>query len=145
MGSRRWVMHLTRNTGFHLTSPEIWLNSPKGPSSAVQPIGKSSPSNTSSASAGTSRSTVLHFASGTGDGARCDVDGNVWVSSNARGDLGYSGVTVCTPDGKLIGRIRLPESTANLCFGGPKRNRLFVAASQSLYAVYTRTQGAAPG
>jgi len=79
------------------------------------------------------------------DGARCDVDGNVWVSSNARRDLGYSGVTVWTPEGKLIGRIRLPESTANLCFGGPKRNRLFVAASQSLYAVYTRTQGAAPG
>jgi gluconolactonase len=79
------------------------------------------------------------------DGARCDVDGNLWVSSNARRDLGYSGVTVWTPEGKLIGRIRLPENTANLCFGGPKRNRLFMAASQSLYAVYVRTQGAAPG
>jgi len=79
------------------------------------------------------------------DGARCDVDGNVWVSSNARRDLGYSGVTVWTPQGKLIGRIRLPESTANLCFGGVKRNRLFITASQSLYAVYLRTQGAAPG
>jgi gluconolactonase len=54
-------------------------------------------------------------------------------------------VTVWTPEGKLIGRIRLPESTANLCFGGAKRNRLFMAASQSLYAVYVRTQGAAPG
>ena len=79
------------------------------------------------------------------DGARCDVDGNVWVSSNARDDLGYSGVTVWTPEGKLIGRIRLPEVTANLCFGGPKRNRLFMAASQSLYAIYVSTQGAAPG
>ena len=79
------------------------------------------------------------------DGARCDVDGNLWVSSNARRELGYSGVTVWTPEGKLIGRIRLPESTANLCFGGPKRNRLFMAASQSLYAVYVGTQGAAPG
>ena len=79
------------------------------------------------------------------DGARCDVDGNLWVSSNAGRDLGYSGVTVWTPEGKLLGRIRLPESTANLCFGGPKRNRLFMAASQSLYAVYTKTQGAAPG
>jgi gluconolactonase len=49
------------------------------------------------------------------------------------------------PEGKLIGPIRLPESTANLCFGGPKRNRLFMAASQSLYAVYVGTQGAAPG
>ena len=79
------------------------------------------------------------------DGARCDVDGNVWVSSNARGDLGYSGLTVWTPEGKLIGRIRLPEVTANLSFGGPKRNRLFMAASQSLYAIYVSTQGAAPG
>jgi gluconolactonase len=79
------------------------------------------------------------------DGTRCDVDGNLWVSSNARRELGYSGVTVWTPEGKLLGRIRLPESTANLCFGGPKRNRLFMAASQSLYAVYVRTQGAAPG
>ena len=79
------------------------------------------------------------------DGVRCDVDGNLWVSSNAGRELGYSGVTVWTPEGKLIGRIRLPETTANLCFGGPKRNRLFMAASQSLYAVYVRTQGAAPG
>jgi gluconolactonase len=45
----------------------------------------------------------------------------------------------------LIGRIRLPEVCGNVCFGGPKRNRLFMAASQSLYAVYTGTQGAAPG
>ena len=79
------------------------------------------------------------------DGARCDVDGNLWCSSNAGRAVGYSGVTVWTPDGKLIGRIRLPEVTANLCFGGPKRNRLFMAASQSLYAVYVSTQGAAPG
>ena len=79
------------------------------------------------------------------DGARCDVDGNLWVSSNAGRDLGYSGVTVWTPEGKLLGRIRVPESTANLCFGGPKRNRLFMASSQSVYAVYTKTQGAAPG
>ena len=79
------------------------------------------------------------------DGARCDVDGNLWCSSNAGRAVGYNGVTVWNPQGKLIGRIRLPEVVANVCFGGPKRNRLFVAASQSLYAVYTRTQGAAPG
>jgi len=79
------------------------------------------------------------------DGARCDVNGNVWVSSNAGRAVGYSGVTVWTPAGQLIGRIRLPEACANLCFGGPKRNRLFMAASQSLYAVYVGTQGAAPG
>ena len=79
------------------------------------------------------------------DGARCDVDGNLWVSSNGGRDLGYSGVMVWTPEGKLIGRIRLPEVCGNLCFGGPKRNRLFMAASQSLYALYVNTQGAGPG
>jgi gluconolactonase len=79
------------------------------------------------------------------DGVRCDVDGNVWCSSNAGRSIGYSGVTVWTPQGKLMGRIRLPESCANLCFGGPKRNRLFMTASQSLYSVYVNTQGAAPG
>jgi gluconolactonase len=79
------------------------------------------------------------------DGVRCDVNGNVWCSSNAGRAVGYSGVTVWTPEGRLIGRIRLPEVCANLCFGGPKRNRLFMAASQSLYAVYVNTQGAAPG
>src|SRR5262249_46797324 len=79
------------------------------------------------------------------DGVRADVNGNLWCSSNAGRAVGYSGVTVWTPEGKLIGRIRLPEVCANVCFGGPKRNRLFMAASQSLYAVYLRTQGAAPG
>jgi len=78
------------------------------------------------------------------DGARCDVYGNLWVSSNAGRNVGYSGVTVWTPQGQLIGRIRLPEVCGNLAFGGPKRNRLFMAASQSLYALYLGTQGAAP-
>jgi len=79
------------------------------------------------------------------DGVRCDVNGNVWLSSNAGRAVGYSGVTVWSPEGKLLGRIRLPEVCGNVCFGGPKRNRLFMAASQSLYAVYVATQGAAPG
>ena len=79
------------------------------------------------------------------DGARCDVDGNLWCASNAGRVVGYSGVTVWTPEGKLIGRIRVPEVTANLCFGGPKRNHLFMVASQSLYGVYVATQGASPG
>ena len=79
------------------------------------------------------------------DGVRCDVTGHVWCSSNAGRSVGYHGVTVWTPQGKLIGRIRLPEVCANLCFGGVKRNRLFMAASQSLYAVYVNTQGASPG
>jgi gluconolactonase len=79
------------------------------------------------------------------DGLRCDVAGNLWVSSNAGRALGYSGVTVWNPAGKLIGRIRLPEVCGNIAFGGPKRNRLFMAASQSIYALYVATQGAAPG
>jgi gluconolactonase len=76
------------------------------------------------------------------DGVRCDVTGHVWCSSNAGRSAGYNGVTVWTPQGKLIGRIRLPEACANLCFGGPKRNRLFMTASQSLYAVYVEAVGA---
>jgi gluconolactonase len=78
------------------------------------------------------------------DGARCDVEGNIWASSNAGRNVGYSGVTVWTPQGQLIGRVRLPEVCGNVAFGGPKRNRLFMAASQSLYALYVSTQGAAP-
>src|SRR5215210_6034892 len=78
------------------------------------------------------------------DGIRADVDGNLWISSNAGRSVGYSGVTVWTPAGQLLGRIRIPEVTGNITFGGPKRNRLFMAASQSLYAVYVGTQGAAP-
>ena len=78
------------------------------------------------------------------DGVRTDVYGNLWCSSNAGNNVGYSGVTVHSPEGKLLGRIRLPEVCANVAFGGPKRNRLFMAAGQSLYAVYVNTQGAAP-
>ena len=69
--------------------------------------------------------------------------GNLWCS--ASGPLGYAGVLIYNAQGKMIGRIRLPEICGNVCFGGPKRNRLFMAASQSLYAVYTGTQGASPG
>jgi gluconolactonase len=79
------------------------------------------------------------------DGIRADVNGNLWISSNAGRNVGYSGVTVWSPEAKLLGRIRIPEICGNVCFGGPKRNRLFMAGSQSLYAVYTATQGAAPG
>jgi gluconolactonase len=78
------------------------------------------------------------------DGMRADVDGNLWVSSNAGRAVGYNGVTVWNPAGKLIGRIRTPEVVGNVCFGGPKRNRLFMAGSQSLYALVTGTQGAGP-
>jgi gluconolactonase len=78
------------------------------------------------------------------DGLRTDVFGNVWAASNAGRNLGYSGVTVWDPSGKLLGRIRIPEVVGNVTFGGPKRNRLFMAGSQSLYAVYVGVQGSAP-
>jgi gluconolactonase len=77
------------------------------------------------------------------DGIRSDVFGNLWCSAN--GPLGYAGVLIYNPQGKLIGRIRLPEVCANLCFGGPKRNHLFMTASQSIYMVMVNTQGASPG
>jgi gluconolactonase len=54
-------------------------------------------------------------------------------------------VLIYNAQGKLIGRIRLPEVCANVCFGGPKRNHLFMAASQSIYLLQVQTQGAAPG
>jgi len=79
------------------------------------------------------------------DGIRTDVYGNLWCGSNAGNNVGYSGVTVHSPEGNLLGRIRLPEVCANLTFGGPKRNRLFMAGGQSLYALYVNTQGAGPG
>lgn len=78
---------------------------------------------------------------GGSDGVRCDIDGNVWASAGWAGE-GYDGVHVFNPEGKLIGHIKLPETTSNLCFGGPKRNRLFITASQSLFSLYVNTRGA---
>ncbi len=78
---------------------------------------------------------------GGSDGIRADVDGNIWSAAGWAGE-GYDGVHVFAPDGQRIGVIQLPEICANLCFGGEKRNRLFMAASQSIYAVYVETKGA---
>jgi gluconolactonase len=77
------------------------------------------------------------------DGMRADKAGNIWSGSAA--PLGYAGVTVWNPSGKLIGRVRLPEGCANLCFAGPKRDFLFMAATQSIYLLRLNIQGAAPG
>jgi len=79
----------------------------------------------------------------TPDGFRCDVDGNLWAGWGL--GPGRDGVRVFAPDGTPIGHIHLPERCANLCFGGPARNRLFMAASQSVYALYVNTQGAVGG
>ena len=81
------------------------------------------------------------LGAGFGDGLRADVGGNIWVGAGWVGE-GYDGVHVFAPDGMRIGQIILPEICANLCFGGAHRNRLFMAASQSLYALYVGTQGA---
>ena len=78
--------------------------------------------------------------SGLADGIRADIDGNIWAGAN--GGAGYDGVHVFSPAGQRIGMILLPEICANLCFGGVKRNRLFMTASQSLYSVYVGTRGA---
>jgi gluconolactonase len=74
------------------------------------------------------------------DGIRCDTDGNLWCGWG--GGEAHDGVSVFDRQGKLIGHIRLPERCANICFGGAKRNRLFMAASKSLYALYVNAQGA---
>jgi gluconolactonase len=68
------------------------------------------------------------------DGIRCDADGNLWCGARP-------GVQIVAPSGEPIGIIRLPENCANICFGGSRRNRLFMTASQSLYSVYVLTTG----
>ena len=85
--------------------------------------------------------TFCDMAPGFADGIRCDIDGNLWASAGWGGE-GYDGVHIFAPDGALIGKIHLPEVCSNLCFGGVKRNQLFMTGSQSIYAVYVETQGA---
>ena len=80
---------------------------------------------------------------GTPDGMRCDIDGNLWCGWGMTPEL--DGVRVFASDGTPIGHIALPERCANVCFGGRHRNRLFMAASHSLYALYVNTQGAPGG
>ncbi len=81
---------------------------------------------------------------GTPDGLRVDVDGNLWCGWGM-GAEGLDGVTVFNAAGKLIGRIDLPERCANLCFGGRRRNRLFMVACTSVYSLFVNTQGAVGG
>jgi gluconolactonase len=99
---------------------------------------------------------------GLADGMRCDTDGNVWAGSGwaervdgaedrvqpasgkelpSIGEI-YDGVHIFSPEGKRIGQIKLPEVCSNVCFGGARRNRLFMTASQSLYTVYVEAVGA---
>ena len=81
------------------------------------------------------------FAPGLTDGMRCDVDGNVWCSMGWA-DPKEDGVRCYSPEGQLLGKIHVPETVANLTFGGLLRNRLYICGSTSIYAVYVNTQGA---
>ena len=81
------------------------------------------------------------MAPGFSDGFRADLDGNIWSSAGWGGE-GYDGVHCFSPEGDLIGKIKLPEACSNLCFGGEKKNRLFMTGSQSVYSIYVETVGA---
>ena len=89
----------------------------------------------------TGRRVLINAGPGTPDGFRLDEDGNLWCGWGM-GTPELDGVMVFSSEGEPIGRVQLPERCANLCFGGPKRNRLFMAASQSIYALYVNTRGA---
>ena len=83
----------------------------------------------------------VNMGAGVADGIRSDVDGNIWAGAGWGGE-DYNGVHIINPAGEVIGKIHLPEICANICFGGAKRDRLFMAASTSLYSLYVGTTGA---
>ncbi|WP_214475390.1 SMP-30/gluconolactonase/LRE family protein [Mesorhizobium sp. dw_380] len=85
-----------------------------------------------------SRGTLAECEAGFFDGFRVDRGGNIWASS-------ADAVRVYAPDGTLIGRILVPEIVSNLCFGGPKRNRLYITAQTSLYSIYVNAHPAGVG
>jgi gluconolactonase len=90
-----------------------------------------------------SRALITVDGNGSPDGLRVDVDGNLWCGWGT--GEGLDGVSIFNPEGKLIGRIDLPERCANLCFGGRYRNRLFMVASTSVFSLFVNTQGVAGG
>ena len=92
----------------------------------------------------TNQRELIDAGQGTPDGFRVDVHGNLWCGWGMGSDE-LDGVRIFNPEGKPIGHIALPERSANLCFGGRYRNRLFMAASHGLYALYVNTQGVAGG
>jgi gluconolactonase len=76
-----------------------------------------------------------HIDKGIPDGIRTDIFGNLWSSA-------ADGIHCFGPEGTLLGKILTPQVVSNLCFGGPRRNRLFITATTSVYAVYVATTGA---
>jgi gluconolactonase len=124
---------------------QMALNRPRSPAAMN---GGASPANAKGeGSGGTSPSGQAEgpeagfFKYGIADGIRVDADGNLWAGTGWGGPV-IDGVTVIAPDGAPIGRIFMPEIVANVAFGGAKRNRLFMAGSTSLYAVYVNVAGA---
>ncbi|MSU63786.1 MAG: SMP-30/gluconolactonase/LRE family protein [Pedosphaera sp.] len=89
------------------------------------------------------RTLITAEPGGTPDGMRVDVDGNLWVGWGM--GEGLDGVAIFNAEGKLIGRIDLPERCANLCFGGLHRNRIFMCGSTSMYSLFVNTQGTVGG
>lgn len=87
---------------------------------------------------------IIDAGPGTPDGFRVDIHGNLWCGWGM-GDAELDGVRVFSPEGEALGHIDLPERCANVCFGGRHRNRLFMAASHGLYALYVNTQGVQGG
>ena len=78
---------------------------------------------------------------GNADGIRTDTEGNLWAGAGWGGE-GYDGVHCFTPDGDLIGKVHLPAPCANICFGGVKKNRLFMTVSHTLFSLYVEAVGA---
>jgi gluconolactonase len=87
------------------------------------------------------RRVLIDAGEGLPDGLRIDVDGNLWCGWGAP-NAALDGVRVFAPDGTAIGHIELPERCANLCFGGPRNNRLLMASTTSLYSLFVNTCGA---
>lgn len=88
----------------------------------------------------TNKRVHIDCGNGTADGIACDMDGNLWCGWGM-GNEELDGVRIFNKQGKPIGMIHLPERCANLCFGGEQRNRLFMAASTSIYSLYVNAQG----
>ena len=92
----------------------------------------------------TNKRVLIDAGPGTPDGFRVDVDGNLWCGWGMGTDE-LDGVMIFAPDGQAIGRIKLPERCANVCFGGRANSRLFMASSQSIYALYVNVAGVKGG
>ena len=82
--------------------------------------------------------TISECPVGLYDGFRIDTEGNIWTSTG-------EGVHCLSAEGQLLGKIQIPEVVANVCFGGLKRNRLFICGTTSLYATYLNVSGAFAG